>query len=200
MQEFVLKGCGGHARSVADAILSDNSHATIIFVDKNAREGEIIMGFPVKKKCEHEVSGFIPAIGDCACRKKECENIRIESYISTKAHIGREAKIGEGCFIGVAAHLGPEATVGKGTIVNTNAVVEHNVKIGEFCHIAPNATICGGCSLGDIVLIGAGSVLKPNVQICSEVTIGAGSVVIKNITEPGTYVGVPVKRVVENEV
>jgi len=40
-----------------------------------------------------------------------------------------------------------------------------------------------------------GSVVSNNVNIYSGCKIGAGAVVVKDITEPGTYVGVPVRRV-----
>jgi acetyltransferase-like isoleucine patch superfamily enzyme len=45
----------------------------------------------------------------------------------------------------------------------------------------------------DSVWIGAGATVINNVNICGGCTIGAGAVVIKDIDEPGTYVGVPAK-------
>lgn len=33
------------------------------------------------------------------------------------------------------------------------------------------------------------------ITICNFVTIGAGAVVVKDITEPGTYVGNPIKKI-----
>ena len=34
-----------------------------------------------------------------------------------------------------------------------------------------------------------------NVNICSGCKVGAGTVVVKDITEPGIYVGVPVRKI-----
>lgn len=48
---------------------------------------------------------------------------------------------------------------------------------------------------GDNVVIGAGSVVIGPVDICDNVTIGAMSLVNKSISEPGVYVGVPVRKV-----
>ena len=192
---FVLMGCGGHARSVADAILSDHAGARIIFVDGNARPGEKILGFDAVKSLADENAVLIPAAGDNARRKDECLGIKMTSYVSSAAHVGVCARIGNGCFVGIGAHVGPESFIGNGTIVNTNAVVEHNAEVGEFCHIAPNATVCGGCAIGNLVLVGAGSVIKPYCKICSNVVIGAGTVVVKDITESGTYVGSPARKV-----
>ena len=48
---------------------------------------------------------------------------------------------------------------------------------------------------GDNVVIGAGSVVVGPIDICDNVIIGAMSLVNKSISEPGIYVGVPVRRV-----
>ena len=192
---FVIMGCGGHARSVADAILSDHSDAKIVFVDANARPNEKILGFNVVKSFGDNSTVFIPAAGDNQRRKDESSRQNTASYVSSTAHVGASSTVAAGCFVGMGAHIGPEATIGRGTIVNTNAVVEHNAIVGEFCHIAPNATVCGGCSIGDLVLIGAGAVVKPYQKICSNVIVGAGAVVVKDIVESGTYVGSPARKV-----
>lgn len=49
--------------------------------------------------------------------------------------------------------------------------------------------------LGDNVVIGTNSVVLGPVEICDNVLIGAMSLVNKSITEPGVYVGVPLKKV-----
>lgn len=50
-------------------------------------------------------------------------------------------------------------------------------------------------SLGDNVVIGTGSTVIGPVTICDNVIIGAMSLVNKDISEPGTYVGIPVKKI-----
>jgi serine acetyltransferase len=50
---------------------------------------------------------------------------------------------------------------------------------------------------GDNVVIGANSVVVGPVTICDNVIVGAMSLVNKDITEPGIYVGVPVRRVAD---
>lgn len=192
---YILKGCGGHARSIADAILTDFPDARIVFVDDAARPNEMIMGFPAQKNMPSSKGVFIPASGDNEKREIECRGETIESFVSKSSHMSRFAEIKDGVFVACGAHIGPESVIGRGSIVNTNAVVEHNVDIGEFCHIAPNTTICGCCKIGNLVLVGAGSTLKPCIEICDNVTIGAGSVVVDNVTDPGIYAGAPARKI-----
>jgi serine acetyltransferase len=48
---------------------------------------------------------------------------------------------------------------------------------------------------GDNVVIGANSVVVGPVTICSNVVIGALSLVNRDITEPGVYIGTPVRKI-----
>ncbi len=43
-------------------------------------------------------------------------------------------------------------------------------------------------------MIGSGAIINQGIRICDDVKIGSGTVVIRDITEPGTYVGVPAWR------
>lgn len=49
--------------------------------------------------------------------------------------------------------------------------------------------------LGDNVVIGTGTVLLGPLSICDNVIIGSMSLVNKSITEPGVYVGIPLKKI-----
>ena len=42
--------------------------------------------------------------------------------------------------------------------------------------------------------IGTGASLLENLTLTSDIIIGSGAVVTKSISEAGTYVGIPVKR------
>ena len=49
--------------------------------------------------------------------------------------------------------------------------------------------------LGDNVMIGANSTVVGPVDICDNVMIATMSLVNKSIIEPGTYAGIPVRRI-----
>lgn len=49
--------------------------------------------------------------------------------------------------------------------------------------------------LGDNVVIGAGSTVIGPVSICDNVIVGAMSLINRDITEPGVYVGIPIRKV-----
>jgi len=47
------------------------------------------------------------------------------------------------------------------------------------------------------VYFGTNSCVRQKITICDNVTIGMGGVVVKNITEPGVYIGNPVQKLVK---
>ena len=190
-------GCGGHARSVADVVLSNQPKAKIIFVDSAAKEGEKILGFPVQKMLKEKTSLNYCAIGDNLTRKKCFEKYSFSTLISKDSYLGQACQIGKGTFVAHHAHIGPCARIGKGCIINTASVIEHEVEVGDFSHISVNATLCGRVKIGSNVFVGAGSVIRDKVHICDNVIIGCGSVVVKDITESGVYVGCPAKKLGE---
>jgi acetyltransferase-like isoleucine patch superfamily enzyme len=59
----------------------------------------------------------------------------------------------------------------------------------------PGSKLLGKAKIGNGCRIGTNSTILPEIEICDDVVIGAGAVVNRSITEPGTYVGVPAKRV-----
>ena len=201
-KEFIIYGCGGHSRSIADVILYNNPKSVITFVDSNARKNEKIFCFDVVKTISiKERVRSIVALGDNYKRKRKFDVVNkkyIISVISKRSYMGLHCKIQKGCFIGHGSYVGPGAVIGYNTVINTSSIVEHEVVIGNHCHIAPHSTICGRADIGDLVLIGAGAVILDNISICSHTIIGAGATVIKNIHDPGIYAGTPAKKIGEN--
>jgi UDP-N-acetylbacillosamine N-acetyltransferase len=195
---IVIFGCGGHSRSVVDVLLSVQPDASLVFVDANAGDGEQIFGFNVCRDYPLGSEPIFLAIGDNAERKKLLGTLgdrQLISIVSNTAHLGQRSQIAPGCFVGNFCHIGPEAVIGKNTILNTASIIEHEVTIGAHSHIGPNATISGRCKIGDLVFIGVGATVRDKISICSEVMVGAGATVVADISDPGTYVGTPARRI-----
>lgn len=198
---LVILGFGGHARSVADVALRSGIDR-IVFFDESARPGESFAGFAAQPHWPEALPGWcaFPASGDPERRRdlirsSEERGFEICSLLSPSAYVGLEAIVDKGVLIAHQAHIGPGARIGAGAIVNTAAVVDHETQIGEYSHIAVNATVAGRCVIGRSVMIGAGATITHKISICDGVTVGAGTVVVRDITEPGTYVGLPARRV-----
>jgi sugar O-acyltransferase (sialic acid O-acetyltransferase NeuD family) len=203
LEKIIIHSCGGHARSVANIILLELDY-NVVFVDSNAKAGEIILGCPVFKDIK-EVDGWMDCAhhigtGDLAARKLlfgkyKQVGCKFPVIASSSACIASTASIAEGVFIGHGAYVGPNAAIGNNTIINTRAVIEHDVKVGMHSHISVNSTIAGYVEIGNQAFIGAGATLIDKISICDSVTVGAGAVVVTDIVNAGTYVGVPAKAI-----
>lgn len=109
-------------------------------------------------------------------------------------------------FVGPFVEIQNDAVVGARSRIQSHSFICSRVKIGQDCFIGhgvmfTNDKFTDRClskdflptTIGNKVYIGSNATILP-VDICDDVVIGAGAVVTKNITQPGTYVGNPAKR------
>ncbi len=192
---LIIIGASGHGKVIADIALL-NGYEDIVFVDDNESIKECA-GFPVigKSPLEQELEGDkIVAIGNAAIREKIQNSIETVTLIHPDAVIGRNVTIGAGTVVIAGAVINHGATIGKGCIINTASSVDHDCVLGDYTHVAVGAHLCGTVRIGKGTWIGAGATVSNNINICSDCMIGAGAVVIKDIEVPGTYVGVPARK------
>lgn len=199
--KLIIIGASGHGKVVADlamqcgwqieGFLDDNPHLTEHF------------GFPVLGKTDQigkEACRYVIAIGSNEVRRQIAEEHGEVSYLSlvhSSAVLGHGSKIGMGTVVMAQAVLNADAKVGRHCIVNTGAIIEHDCLVGDYTHISPGAVLAGTVIVGRECHIGAGATVRNNISICGRVTVGAGAVVVKDITEPGVYMGVPAKKMIE---
>lgn len=199
MNRLIIIGAGGHGKVIADNAFK-NGYKEICFIDDHAK-GEI-MGFPIvgtSEDIERFNDGntdFIIGIGNNDVRKKVAEtyNVNWVSIVHPSAQIAFNAEIGKGTIVMANAVVNACANVGEHCIINTGAIIEHDNVIEDYVHISPNVALGGTVRVGALTHVGIGATVKNNTEICSDCTIGAGAVVVKNIKEPGTYVGVPIRK------
>lgn len=202
MKDLIIIGAGGHGRVVADIAQKLGMYENICFLD----DGEMkeTMGFPVVGKT-FDVEKYLDkadvfvAIGNNQVRCEFNERLikmgaNIPTLIHPSAIIGECVQIGLGTAVMAGVVINPCSKLGKGVIVNTCSSIDHDCVVGDYCHIAVGVHVAGTVNLGENVCIGAGATVKNNVDVCANCIIGAGAVVVKDITEQGTYIGVPAKR------
>ncbi len=201
---LIIIGASGHGKVVADIAMKMNKWKNIAFLDDN-QSLEKIMGIPVignsSKVIEYKKnSDFFVAVGNNSTRERIQEgllaqDIPVVSLIHPSAIIGMDVEIGLGTAIMAGVVINSSSIVGKGCIINSNSGLDHDNQIGDYVHISPRTHLAGTVKVGKGSWLGIGSVVSNNINICSGCQIGAGAVVVKDITESGTYVGVPVRRI-----
>ena len=198
MNRLIIIGASGHGKVVAD-IAKKCGYEDIVFLDNDNNIKECL-GYPVlgNDSMINDLNGdvFI-AIGNADIREKlmERENKRtFPVLIHPDSVIADDVQIEAGTVVMAGAVINPGTKIGRGVIVNTTSSIDHDCTIEDYVHVAVGAHLCGTVNVGKKTWIGAGATISNNVNICGDCMIGAGAVVTKDIKEPGTYVGVPVKK------
>ena len=201
MEEIVILGFGGHAKSVADSIRRAGQFSIAGYTDlrpsdspyeylgtddvlerlyaSGIRSAVLGMGFMGKSSPRDSLTEMARKIG-----------FRFPAIVDPSAQIARDAVVGEGAFIGKNAVLNAESSAGDFSIVNTGAIVEHESVVGAHSHIAVGAILCGGVRVGCRTLIGAGAVILQGLQVGNGCIVGAGSIVLGNVEDGRKAVGV----------
>lgn len=203
-KSVVILGAGGHGRVIADIILSAGDQV-YGFLDDSDKLDRTIGGFPILGNLEdvskyREAHTFVIGIGANKIRKQLSELLDIDWYtaIHPSAVIARDVTVGAGSVVMAGAIISTGTRIGNHCIINTGAVIDHDNLLADFVHISPGATLCGTVHIGERTHVGAGAVLKNNITITYDCIIGAGALVVKDIKEPGIYVGVPIKKLNNN--
>jgi sugar O-acyltransferase (sialic acid O-acetyltransferase NeuD family) len=201
---LLIIGASGHGRVVADIAIKSNLWRQIAFLDDDESIRDS-MGVAVIDRSANVIKYvndycIFVAIGDNKTREKiqnqiEKEGANIPVLIHPSAIIGENVKIGAGTVVMAGAVINCCSRVGKGCIVNTGATIDHDNVIEDYVHISPGVHLAGTVKIGKNSWIGIGSVVSNNINIVCDCKVGAGAVVVRNITEPGTYVGIPARRV-----
>jgi sugar O-acyltransferase (sialic acid O-acetyltransferase NeuD family) len=202
--KLIIIGASGHGKVVADIAIKMNKWQSIAFLDddesiKTSMGLEVIGKTADALKYKDEADFFV-AIGNNATREKVLEQLigeglNVVSLIHPGAVIGTDVAIGIGTAVMAGVVVNSSTRIGKGCIINTSSSLDHDNVIEDYVHISPGVNMAGTVKVGKGTWLGIGSVISNNVNICSGCKVGAGAVVVKDITEPGTYVGVPVRRV-----
>ena len=122
-----------------------------------------------------------------------------------------DCEIGNDCFVGPFVEIQKGVKIGDSCKIQSHSFICELVTIGNNCFIGHGVMFIndklndGGPAMGDKskwketnignnVSIGSNATILP-VKVCDNTVIGAGSVVTKDIIEPGTYIGIPAKKI-----
>lgn len=119
----------------------------------------------------------------------------IASYISPKAFIWRNVKMGEHCFIFENNVIQPFVEIGSNTVMWSGNHIGHHTKIDSNCFISSHVVISGLCSIGKNCFFGVNSTVANGLTIGDFCVIGAGANLTKDASPNKIYVGNPARGI-----
>lgn len=203
-EKLLIIGASGHGKVVADIAIKMKKWQRIAFLDDDTNL-KTSLGLAVIGN-SREVIKFIDdwdifvAVGNNSTREKIHRNLKaygatIPVLIHPQAVIGEEVDLSLGTVVMAGVIINSSTKIGEGCIINTAATVDHDNLIEDFVHVSPGAHLAGTVSIGYGSWLGIGTVVSNNIKIVANCKFGAGALVVKDISEPGIYIGVPVRRI-----
>jgi sugar O-acyltransferase (sialic acid O-acetyltransferase NeuD family) len=197
-KKIAIIGSGGFAREVA-ADLQDRP-ITFFVDDKYIVDSLEDPNVHPLSKLDTAEYAVLVAIGDPLTRADVVARLPVDTVYYT--HISKHAtlldsptiEIGEGTIICAGVVLTTNIKLGKHTQLNLNSTVGHDCRLGDYFTTAPGAKISGNVVTGSRVYIGTNASIKQKVKVTDCVTVGMQAAVVTDLTEAGTYVGVPAKK------
>ena len=188
MEDIVLVGFGGHAKSVADCIEREGKYHILGYTDLQEAESQYsYLGTDDKLQAIFDGGVKNAAIGIGYMGKGA---VRQHLYVKLKeigytlpvisdpsAILSSTAVIGEGTFIGKCAVVNAEANIGKMAIINAKALVEHECAVGDYSHVAVGAVLCGQVKVGEAAFIGANATVIQCREVKGGTIVPAGATV-----------------------
>lgn len=211
MKKLVIVGAGDFGREVSWVAERINAQTPVWellgFVDDGAAvQGRTVDGYPVLRpvswlEAVTDELYVVCSIGTGRVRKQVMERVLANPHlrpavlIDPAAIVGRNAQVGPGCVVCAGTVLAISSRLEAHTIVNLNCTVGHDTVLEPYCTVHPGSNLSGRVHVGACTDIGTGTKIIQGLAVCPGCTLGAGTVVVRDITEPGTYAGVPARRI-----
>ena len=128
----------------------------------------------------------------CLCKQK---GYRCASYISSRAFVWHNVKIGENTFIFEDNTLQYHVNIGNNVVLWSGNHIGHRTVIEDNCWLTSHDVVSGFCHIGKYSFIGVNATIGDDIILGEDSVIGAGAVVIKSLpNKGGVYVGNPVRK------
>lgn len=134
------------------------------------------------------------------CIIDEGVQIGENTVIGNYCHLKRGTIIGKNCVIDNNVQSSGYNIVGDNVTLRYGVILARGCQIGDGCYLAPRVMFnnldteriaIGGAKVGKNVFIGTHTVVNHGITICDNAVIGSMSLVLKDIVEPGKYMGIP---------
>ncbi len=208
-KQLVIVGTGETAKLAFEYFAKDSKEIPSAFaVNLQYKKRETLRGLPIVEierlplVCSPDQYKVFVAIGSIHLNRDRISLYRnlktlgysFASYISSKAFIWDNVKIGDNCFILEHNILQPFTHIGNNVTLWSGNHIGHRTVVKDHAFISSHCVISGFCEIGEHSFLGVNCTLADKVIIAKDNFIGMGSVISKNTIENGLYIGNPAIR------
>lgn len=210
-KRLVIVGAGEFGEIAYEYFTMDSEYEVVAFaVERKYRDKDELSGLPVVDfedmgrlypPAGHEVFVAVTYVKLNRVRRRlfeECkrQGYSCASYISPRAFVWHNAKIGENVFIFEDNTIQYHVEIGNNVVLWSGNHIGHRTVIENDCWITSHDVISGYCRIGQGSFIGVNATLGDNVTLGRDTVFGAAAVTVKSLLEAaGVYVGNPAKKI-----
>ena len=111
------------------------------------------------------------------------------SFISPRAMVWRNVKLGEHVFIFENNVVQPFAEIGDNVVLWSGNHIGHHSRIGSHCFISSHVVISGFCTVGEYTFMGVNATMGNNVNVGKKCTVGAAALILADVPDSRVAVG-----------
>lgn len=208
-RRLVIFGSGDIAQLAHYYFSTDSNYEVVAFTIDGAYMAETVFcGLPVVsfeevvQRYRPEEYDFFVALSYSklnAVRKEKylaakALGYRLASFISSRATVLNEGRIGENCFIFEDNTIQPFVTIGNNVTLWSGNHIGHHSTIKDHCFIASHVVVSGGVEISEQCFIGVNATLRDHIKIGEKCVIGAGAVLLADAEDEGVYIGTATGR------
>lgn len=116
------------------------------------------------------------------------------SFISSRATVLNDGRIGENCFIFEDNTIQPFVTIGNNVTLWSGNHIGHHSTIKDHCFLASHVVVSGGVEIGEQCFIGVNATLRDHIKIGEKCVVGAGALLLADAEPEGVYLGSATER------
>lgn len=124
----------------------------------------------------------------------KAKGYRLASFVSARASVLNDGRIGENCFIFEDNTIQPFVTIGDNVTLWSGNHIGHHSRIGNHSFIASHVVVSGGVEIGEQCFIGVNATLRDHIVIGDRCVIGAGALLLASAEPEGVYIGQATER------
>lgn len=206
---LVIFGSGDIAQLAHYYFRTDSNYEVVAFtVDAAYMSETVFCGLPVVpfeevvqkyNPAEHEIFVALSYSKLNSVRKEKYLaakelGYRLASFVSSRATVLNDGRIGENCFIFEDNTIQPFVTIGNNVTLWSGNHIGHHSTIKDHCFIASHVVVSGGVEIGEQSFIGVNATLRDHIKIGDRCVIGAGALLLADAETEGVYIGTATER------
>lgn len=208
-KSLVIFGSGDIAQLAHYYFTTDSNYEVVAFtVDANYIKESEFCGLPVvafkdvAKNYPPDSYDFFVALSYSklnAVRKEKFlaakeMGYKLVSFISSRATVLNEGRIGENCLIFEDNTIQPFVTIGNNVTLWSGNHIGHHSVIHDHTFIASHVVISGWVEIGEQCFVGVNATLRDHIKIGDRCVVGAGALLLADAAPEGVYIGTATER------